>query len=118
MVAGRAGFPGARGRLGGEPIGGGAGAGPWRPTPWVNFAARGGHNASDFVAGGELIGEGSERARRALLRFADGTTAEDEVEQGLVLVYVDHPVACPAQVVIVDDKGTTLSGYSAFERFA
>lgn len=102
-----------------DPIGGGAGpGGPRHPRPWVNFAARGGQTASDFVAGGELIGEGSKLARKVLLRFADGTIAEDEAEDGLVLVYVGHPVGCPAQVTVLDGEGRTLSDYSAFELFA
>ena len=112
-------FPGPDGAWVVDPIGGGAGpGGPRHPRPWVNFAARGGQTASDFVVGGELIGEGSEFARKVLLRFADGTIAEDEAEDGLVLVYVGHPVGCPAQVTVLDGEGRTLSDYSAFELFA
>ena len=39
-----------------DPIGGGAGRGPNRSRPWVNFTARGGRR-NDFAGGGEVIGE-------------------------------------------------------------
>jgi hypothetical protein len=111
-------FQGPDGAWTADPVGGGAGLGPSRPRPWVNFTARGGRTGSDFAAGGEIIGEGSERARKVLLRFADGTTVEDEVEDGIVLVYIDHPVVCPAQATLLDDEGRALSDYSAFDRLA
>ena len=111
-------FQGPDGAWAADPIGGGVGRGPSRPRPWVNFTARGGRAGSDFAGGGEVIGEGSELARKVLLRFADGTTAEDEVQDGLVLVYIDHPVVCPAQVTVLDMEGKGLSDYSAFERLA
>jgi hypothetical protein len=101
-----------------DPIGGGAGRGPARSWPWVNFTARGGRTGGDFAGGGEVIGEGSDLARKVLVRFADGTTAEDEVQDGLVLVYIDHPVVCPAQVAVLDMDGRALSDYSAFEQLA
>ncbi len=101
-----------------DPVGGEAGPGPRRLRPWVNFTARGGPTASDFAGGGEVIGEGSEHAHKVLLRFADGTTAVDEVEDGLVLFYVDHRVTCPGQVTVLDAEGLVLSYYAEFELFA
>ena len=118
MVDGRASFPSVRRHLGGGPHRRRAGPGPKRPRPWVNFTARGGPTASDFAGGGEVIGEGSENADKVLLRFADGTTAVDEVEDGLVLFYVDHRVTCPGQVTVLDGEGLALSDYAEFELFA
>ena len=111
-------FQASDGTWAADPIGGGAGPGPKRPRPWVNFTARGGPTASDFAGGGEVIGEGSENAHKVLLRFADGTTAVDEVEDGLVLFYVDHRVTCPGQVTVLDGEGLALSDYAEFELFA
>jgi hypothetical protein len=110
-------FQGPDGAWAADPIGGGAGPGPRRRLPWVNFTARGGRTGSDFTGGGEVIGEGCELVRTVVLRFADGTTVEDQVEEGLVLFYVDHPVVCPAQVTILDGEAKTLSEYPAFEMF-
>ena len=111
-------FQGPDGAWAADPIGGGDGQSPKRPRPWVNFTARGGRTGSGFAGGGEVIGEGSELAHKVLLRFADGTTAEDEVEDRLLLVYIDHPVVCPAQVTVLDMEGRALSDYSAFEELA
>ena len=52
------------------------------------------------------------------MRFADGTTAVDVVEDGLVLFYVDHRVTCPGQVTVLDGEGLALSDYAEFELFA
>ena len=40
------------------------------------------------------------------------------MQDGLVLVYIDHPVVCPAQVTVLDMEGRALSDCSAFERLA
>ena len=111
-------FQGPDGAWLADPIGGGAGRGLSRPRPWVNFTARGGRTSSDFAGGGEVIGEGSDLARKVLLRFEDGTGAEDEVQDGLVLFYIDHPVICPARVTVMGMDGKALSDYSAFDELA
>jgi hypothetical protein len=52
------------------------------------------------------------------LSFADGTTAEDTVGNGIVLFYIDHSVRCPAEVTIVDGESQVLNRYSEFARLA
>ncbi|MDQ6948793.1 MAG: hypothetical protein M3256_21675 [Actinomycetota bacterium] len=63
-----------------------------------------------------MIGTNSERAARARLLFADGTTLEDAVDAGIVLFMTEAPVRLPATVEILDRTGSVLTTYEAFER--
>jgi len=63
-----------------------------------------------------VIGTNSERAARARLLFADGTTLEDAVDAGIVLFMTEAPVRLPATVEILDGTGSVLTTYEAFER--
>ena len=63
-----------------------------------------------------MIGTNSERAARARLLFADGTTLEDAVDAGIVLFMTEAPVRLPATVEILDGTGSVLTTYEAFER--
>lgn len=98
------------------PIGGGGGSGPYRSSPWVNFAAQLG--ADSFAGGGEVIGDGAERAHRVRLTFADGIAAEDTVENGVVLFFASPGVDCPARVEIFSAAGEALASYDEFGDFA
>jgi hypothetical protein len=77
-----------------EPIGGGGGGQPYRSRPWVNFAA--GWNAHLFAAGGHVTGQGAEAACLVRLTFADGTTIEDTVDNGVVLFFTSP--GCPTGI--------------------
>ena len=94
-------------------IGGGSGGGPCRSRPWVNFTAQ--WNDGLFAAGGEVIGHGAQQAHLVRLRFADGTSIEDRVENGVVLFFVSPGVAFPARVDILDNAGESLASYDADE---
>jgi hypothetical protein len=61
-----------------------------------------------------VIGTNSERAARARLLFADGTTLEDAVDAGIVLFMTEAPVRLPATVEILDGTGSVLTTYEAF----
>jgi hypothetical protein len=98
------------------PIGGGGGPGPHRSSPWVNFAAQLG--ADSFAGGGEVIGDGAERAHRVRLTFADGIAVEDTVENGVVLFFTSPGGSCPARVEIFSDPGEALASYDEFGEFA
>jgi hypothetical protein len=100
------------------PVGGGSGGGPMRAGLRVNFTAQGGRAAGQFTCGGSVIGESAELAHTVRLSFADGTTAEDTVGNGIVLFYIDHSVRCPAEVTIVDGESQVLNRYSEFARLA
>ena len=117
VVDDRTDFPGAGRQLGGGPNRRQGWARPESSSARGNFAVKGGPTASDLVGGCEVIGEGSQLAHKVILRFADGTKAEHVVADGLVRVYIDHPVVCPAQVSVLDSEGRALSDYSAIERF-
>jgi hypothetical protein len=98
------------------PIGGGGGGEPHRSRPWVNFAA--GWNAHLFAAGGHVTGQSAEAARLVRLTFADGTTIEDTVDNGVVLFFASPGVTFPARVEILDTAGNALAGYDEFAEFA
>jgi hypothetical protein len=51
------------------------------------------------------------------LIFADGLTMEDTVENGIVLFCEPRGVSFPADVRILDDQGTLLASYKAFDDF-
>jgi hypothetical protein len=97
-------------------IGGGGGSGPHRGKPWVNFAAQWG--ADSFAAGGDVIGDGAERAHRVRLTFAGSVAVEDTVDSGVVLFFTSPGVACPARVEIFSDAGAVLASYDEFADFA
>jgi hypothetical protein len=86
---------------------------PPRDHPWINFGAWGWPRF--FCGGGSVIGTNSERAARARLRFAQGTTLEDAVDAGVVLFMTENPVQLPASVDILDGTGSLLATYEAFE---
>jgi hypothetical protein len=94
-------------------IGGGSGGGPYRNRPWVNFTAQ--WNDGLFAAGGEVTGDGAQQAHLVRLRFADGTSIEDRVENGVVLFFVSPGVAFPARVDILDNAAVSLASYDADE---
>jgi hypothetical protein len=94
------------------PIGGGAGGGPYRSKPWVNFAAQ--WNAQLFAAGGPVTGQGAEAAHLVRLTFADRTVIEDVVDNGVVLFFASPGVAFPARVEILDTAGDILAEYDEF----
>lgn len=96
--------------------GGGGGPGPDRSKPWVNFAAQLG--ADSFAAGGDVIGDGAERAHSVRLTFAGGVAVEDTVDSGVVLFFASPGVACPARVEIFSDAGAILASYEEFAEFA
>jgi hypothetical protein len=95
-----------------DPIGGGAGAGPHRTRPWVNFAA--GWNTDLFAAGGQVIGDGAQAARLVRLTFADGTALADTVDNGVVLFCASPGVALPATVQILGGAVDVLAEYDEF----
>jgi hypothetical protein len=99
-----------------EFIGGGGGREPRRSRPWVNFAA--GWNAQQFSAGGHVIGQGAEAASLVRLTFADGTTIEDTVGNGVVLFFASRRVSFPARVEILGAAGNVLAEYDEFTEFA
>jgi len=90
---------------------GGSGKGPIRDRPWVNFGGWWGVDL--FCAGGEVIGTGADQARRVRLSFADGTTVEDTVDDGVVLFLVEHGVQFPATASILDASGTVLATHES-----
>jgi hypothetical protein len=94
------------------PIGGGSGADPYRPRPWVNFAAA--WNADLFAAGGTVTGNGAEAAHLVRLIFANGASLEDQVHNGVVLFYTSPGVAFPASVEILASAGHVLAEYDEF----
>jgi hypothetical protein len=95
-----------------DPIGGGGGGEPHRSSPWVNFAA--GWNAQQFAGGGHLIGQGAETARLVRLTFANGTSIEDTVDNGVVLFFASPGVTFPARVEILGTAGNVLAEYDEF----
>jgi hypothetical protein len=92
---------------------GGAGGDPARAHPWIDFGAWGWPQF--FCGGGKVIGAGSERARQARLRFANGTTLEDTIDAGIVLFITEVPVQMPVTVEILDGTGAMLTTYQAFQ---
>jgi hypothetical protein len=98
-----------------HPIGSG-GPGPHPSSPWVNFTAQLG--ADSFAGGGEVTGDGAERAHRVRLTFAGGIAVEDTVENGVVLFFASPGVTCPARVEIFSDAGEALASYDEFGDFA
>lgn len=64
-----------------------------------------------------MIGNTAEEARSVRLSFADGTTAEDAVDDAIVLFYVTPGVDFPAEVVILGDQGAVLAAYDEFDTF-
>ncbi len=99
-----------------HPIGGGGGGHPPRSRPWVNFTAQ--WNTDMFAGGGDVIGDGAERAHLVRLAFADGTVVEDGAHHEVVLFHVPHGVALPARVEVLDEVGTILAAYDEFANLA
>jgi hypothetical protein len=99
-----------------EPMGGGGADGPVPPRPWLNLT--GGFSAYEFAAGGEVVGLGSEAGYRVLFTFANGVTAEDTIEEGIVLLCAPEHVVPPARVEIFDRHGIVLASYHEFEGFS
>jgi hypothetical protein len=99
-----------------ELVGGGGGGEPRRSRPWVNFTA--GWNAQRFSAGGHVIGHGAEAACLVRLSFADGTTIDDTVGNGVVLFFASPGVSFPARVKIFGAAGNVLAEYDEFTEFA
>lgn len=97
----------ADGSWSGGGLAGGSGNGPVRDKPWVNLG--GWWGADLFCAGGRVIGAGAEQARRVQLRFADETTVEDTVDDGVVLYLVEHGVELPAEADIFSADGTLIA---------
>ena len=95
-----------------DPIGGGGGADPYRARPWANFAAA--WSADLFAAGGTVTGNGAEAAHLVRLTFANGTSIEDQVHNGVVLFYTSPGVAFPASVEISTSTGDVLAAYDEF----
>ena len=83
-----------------------------RRHPWISFGAWGWPRF--FCGGGKVIGADSERATHARLRFADGTTLEDSIDEGVALFMTDGPVKMPVTVEILDRTGAMLTTYEAF----
>lgn len=96
--------------------GGGAGPDPHRNRPWVNFIA--GFGPQDFSGGGNVVGDGAEKADSVRLTFANDIVIEDTVDNGVVLFFEPRAVVCPADVSILDRDGTTLVSYQEFGVFA
>jgi hypothetical protein len=96
-----------------DPIGGGSGEPePYRSGPWVNFAA--GWNTQQFAAGGHVTGQEAQAARLVRLTFADGTTIEDTVDNGVVLFFASPGVTLPAKVAILGTADNVLAEYDEF----
>ncbi len=98
-----------------DPVGGGSGSEPLRSGPWVNFAA--GWNARQFTAGGHVTGQGAEAACLVRLTFADGTTLEDTVDNGVVLFFTSPGPAVPVRVEIHGPAASVLAEYDEFTDF-
>ena len=92
--------------------GGGGGGGPYRSSPWVNFAA--GWNAQQFAGAGHVTGQGAETACQVRLTFADGTSIEDTVDNGVVLFFASPGATFPARVEILGTAGNVLAEYDEF----
>ena len=86
---------------------GGSGNGPVRDKPWVNFGSWWG--ADLFCAGGLVIGAGADQAQFVELSFADQTTVEDTVDDGVVLFLIEHGVELPATANIFNADRTLLA---------
>jgi len=97
-------------------LGGGAGPGPNRRRPWVNFCA--GFGPESFTGGGHVVGEGAEKARSVRLTFANDVLIEDTVDDGVVLFFEARAVVAPADVSVFDEAGATLASYREFADFA
>jgi hypothetical protein len=99
------------------PVGGGSPAPSRRTRPWVNFAT--GFGADGFAAGGEVVGQGSDRAHTVRLTFADGyameDAADDSAEHRIVLFFEPEGVILPADVEILDRRGQLLAAYKEFD---
>lgn len=104
------------GRVAVAPIGGGGADERARALPWVNLIA--GWTGSHFMAGGSIIGKGSDQASVVTLTFTNGVVINDHVENGVVLFFEPVEVVMPALVTILDAEGTTLVAYPEFEGFA
>jgi hypothetical protein len=94
------------------PIGSGGGRDTDRSRPWVNFAAA--WNAQQFAAGGHVTGQGAETARLVRLTFADGTTIEDTVDNGVVPFFTSPGVTFQPKSRSSAPRGNTLAAYDEF----
>lgn len=99
-----------------QTIGGGGDGGPHRERPWVNFTANSGPH--EFRAGGQVVGDGADRAATVRITFPDGTVEEDRVDSGTVSFSLERGMNFPAEVEMLDDTGATLSRYTEFQIFA
>jgi hypothetical protein len=61
-----------------------------------------------------VIGEGAEAAHLVRLAFADGTTIEDVVGNGIVLFHASPGVTFPARVEILSQGSEVLAEYEEF----
>jgi hypothetical protein len=98
-----------------DPIGGGGGGAPHRDHPWVNLACQ--WTSTVFRGGGEVIGDGADDVSLVRMRFADGTIAEDDVDDGIVLFEVLGPIAFPVEIALLDARAVQIHSYNAFEDF-
>jgi hypothetical protein len=99
-----------------HPIGGGGEGHPAHSRPYVNLTAQ--WNNDMFAGGGDVIGNDADQAHLVRLAFADQTTVDDVPHDGVVLFYVAHGVAFPAQVEILDETGAALAAYDEFAYLA
>jgi hypothetical protein len=85
---------------------GGAGEAPRRSTPWVNLG--GGGWPDRFFAGGRIHDAGTE-IDHVELRFANGITLHDDIEEGIALFITDQTVALPAIVALINPSGKEIA---------
>ena len=97
-----------------SPTGGGSPGPSRRQEPWVNFTA--GFGAEGFSAGGNVEGNGAEQAKLVRMTFADGFVLVDTVDNGIVLFFEPRGMAFPADVEILDAKGSMLASYREFDQ--
>jgi hypothetical protein len=94
------------------PMGGGGDDVLQRDLPWVNFAAQ--WTSTTFRGGGRVSGHGADDVHIVRIRFANGTIAEDAVENGIVLFEALGPITFPAEIEFIDRAGVQLHSYTEF----
>jgi hypothetical protein len=67
-------------------------------------------------AGGNVEGNGAEQAKLVRMTFADGFVLVDTVDNGIVLFFEPRGMAFPADVEILDAKGSMLASYREFDQ--
>jgi len=103
-------FAGQDGSYRAMTLGGGWLTPPDQPPPWTAIGTSWG--SACFRGGGIVYGPGTSAARRVRLRFANGVTLEDDVEDGCVLFETTLAVEPPLEVQVLDGEGSVLSSHS------